>query len=164
MRLHLVDGTFELFRAHYAPRPDRRTPDGRDVDRVVLVDRIRKTELNEEGLKKRRGVSPESIPDLLALTGDEADGIPGLPGFGEKTAGLLLSEFVHIEKIPPIPMRWPRDVRGALRLSATLEQRRSDALLYRKLATLRLDAPVAATLEEMRFAGVPRAAFHSWCD
>ena len=70
----------------------------------------------------------------------------------------------HIEKIPPIPMRWPKEVRGALRLSATLEERRSDALLYRQLATLRLDAPVAATLEEMRFTGVPRAAFHSWCE
>ncbi len=132
--------------------------------RVVQVDRIRKAVIDEDALVKRRGVRPASIPDLLALTGDDADGIPGLPGFGEKTAAALLAEFGHLEQIPAQPLRWPAGVRGALRLSATLEAQRADALLYRTLATLRLDAPVPETLEELRFHGVPKEPFYKLCE
>src|SRR5580658_7767565 len=231
-RLHLVDGTFELFRAHYSKRPDHRTPGGKPFkavaglvssmryllrdpeeavthiaiafdnpirsfrndlydgykteegvdpdllaqfdaaeeatralgmvvwpmdryecddalatgaarfrdrvdqvriltpdkdlgqcivgDRVVLVDRIRKTVLDEAGLRERRGIAPESIPDFLALVGDPADGIPGVTGFGEKTASLLLGRFVHLEGIPMSASKWEVPVRGADRLASSL--------------------------------------------
>jgi 5'-3' exonuclease len=262
VRLHLVDGTFELFRAHYSKRPPRRSADGRDVKattglaeslrallrdpveavthvavafdnpirsfrndlfpgykteegvppellsqfdgaeeavralgvtvwsmrefeaddalasaahrfreevdqvriltpdkdlgqcllgrRVVQVDRIRGREIDEEALRARRGIGPESIPDFLALVGDPADGIPGLPGFGEKTASALLARHVHLESIPDGPSGWPAGIRGAAQLAATLAARRDDARLYRRLATLVRDVPIAETLEELR--------------
>jgi 5'-3' exonuclease len=129
---------------------------------VVQVDWRAKAVVDEEALRRRRGVGPASIPDLLALTGDDADGIPGLPGFGEKSAAALLAKFVHLERIPADPRAWP-PVRQAARLSATLEEHREDALLYRQLATLRTDAPIGS-LEEARFRGVPRDRFLAWCD
>jgi 5'-3' exonuclease len=129
---------------------------------VVQVDWRAKSVVDEDGLRKRRGVAPASIPDLLALVGDDADGIPGLPGFGEKSASALLAEFVHLEGIPPDARAWP-PVRRAAVLAATLEEHREDARLYRTLATLRTDAPIG-TLEEARFRGVPRDRFLAWCD
>jgi 5'-3' exonuclease len=274
MRLHLVDGTYELFRAHYSKRPPHRAPDGSDKKatvalasamlallhdeaeavthaavafdnpirsfrndlfdgyktddgvptellaqfdaaedavralgmavwsmrdfeaddalatgaarfadeveqvriltpdkdlgqclrgaRVVQVDWRAKSVFDEEALLRRRGVRPASVPDLLALTGDDADGIPGLPGFGEKSASALLAKFIHLEHIPADPASWPA-VRQAHRLAATLEQHRDEALLYRRLATLRTDAPIG-TLEEARFLGVPRGRFLALCD
>ena len=129
---------------------------------VVQVDWRAKAVVDEEALLRRRGVRPGSIPDLLALTGDDADGIPGLPGFGEKSASALLARFVHLDEIPADPARWPA-VRQAPRLAATLAERREDALLYRRLATLRTDAPIT-TLEETGFDGVPRGRFLELCD
>jgi 5'-3' exonuclease len=129
---------------------------------VVQVDWRGKSVVDEEALLRRRGIRPPSIPDLLALTGDDADGIPGLPGFGEKSASALLAKFIHLEHIPPSPSAWPA-VRQAPRLAATLEAHREDALLYRRLATLRTDAPIG-TLEETRFLGVPRDRFLALCD
>jgi 5'-3' exonuclease len=128
---------------------------------VVQVDWRAKAVVDEEALLRRRGLHPGSIPDWLALTGDDADGIPGLPGFGEKTASALLAKFLHLEQIPSDTRTWPA-VRQAPRLAATLEAHREDALLYRLLATLRTDAPVG-TLEETRFAGVPRDRFVAFC-
>jgi 5'-3' exonuclease len=95
--------------------------------------------------------------------GDTADGIPGIPGFGEKTAGALLHAFGHIEAIPPSPRAWPPDVRGADKLAANLAAERDAALLYRKLATLIEDVPLAESLEELEWKGVPRAEFEAWC-
>jgi 5'-3' exonuclease len=129
---------------------------------VVQVDWRAKIVLDEEGLRRRRRIGPRSVPDLLALVGDDADGIPGLPGFGEKSASALLAEFVHLEGIPPDARAWPA-VRRATTLAATLEERRDDARLYRTLATLRTDAPIG-TLDEARFRGVPRERFLAWCD
>jgi 5'-3' exonuclease len=272
-RLHLVDGTFELFRAHYSKRPDHRTPSGkpfkavaglvssmryllRDPDeavthiaiafdnpirsfrndlydgyktdegvdpdllaqfdvaeeatralgmvvwpmdryecddalatgaarfrdrvdqvrilspdkdlgqcivghRVVVVDRMRKKVLDEPGLRERRGIAPESIPDFLALVGDAADGIPGIPGFGEKSAALLLDRFVHIEAIPADAAQWNVPIRSADRLAATLRDRWTDALLYRKLATLATDVPLAESLEDLEYRGAT-ARFAAW--
>src|SRR5712692_4638938 len=258
MRLHLVDGTYELFRAHYSKRPPHRAPDGSDKKatvalafamlallhdegeavthaavafdnpirsfrndlfdgyktdegvppellaqfdsaeeavralatgaarfageveqvriltpdkdlgqclrgtHVVQVDRRAKTVIDEEALLRRRGIGPSSIPDLLAPTGDDADGIPGLPGFGEKSASALLAKFIHLDQIPANPATWPA-VRQAQRRAATLEEHRADALLYRRLATLRTDAPIG-TLEDARFLGVPRERFRALCD
>jgi len=275
MRLHLVDGTFELFRAHFTKRPGHLAPDGRDVkatvglatnllalihepaervthvaiafdnpihsfrnelfpgyksdegvppelraqfdlaeeaaralgvtvwsmreyeaddalataalrfrdeveqvriltpdkdlgqcltgQKVVQVDRIRVKVIDEAALLERRGIRPESIPDFLALVGDDADGIPGIPGFGEKTAAALLGAHLHLEAIPTDAARWPPAVRSAPQLAATLATRWQDALRYRQLATLLTDVPLAESLEDLRWRGVPRAALEAFC-
>ncbi len=274
MRLHLVDGTFELFRAHFAPRPTHLGPDGRDLkatvgvvmslfsllrdrqerathlavafdnpitsfrnalfdgykteggmdpvlrgqfddveravaaagftvwsmkdfeaddalasgaanfmtqveqvriltpdkdlgqalvsERVVQVDRIRRRELTVETLKAEKGLRPEQVPDFLALVGDTADGIPGLEGWGEKSASAVLGAYPHLEDIPADATTWSVVVRGAAKLSAQLEAHRADAVLYRTLATLRRDVPLAQTLEQLEWKGVS-AGFPSWC-
>ena len=104
------------------------------------------------------------MPDFLALTGDTADGIPGLPGFGEKSAGTLVGAYVHLEAIPDDPSRWTVKPRGALQLAATLAERPEEALFYRTLATLVDTVPLAESLDDLRFRGVPRARFEAWCD
>jgi 5'-3' exonuclease len=276
MRLHLVDGTYELFRAHYAPRPGHLAPSGRDAkatvgvvgsllallhekeesvthlavafdnpirsfrndlfpyyksdegvppelrsqfdaveegvraigvavwsmkeyeaddglatgarrfapeveqvrimtpdkdlgqclsgDHVVQVDRRQRKLTNEATFRALRGFGPKSMPDYLALTGDTADGIPGLPGFGEKAASMLVGAYEHIENIPELAHHWKVKPRGALTLATTLAEQRDDALLYRKLATLVDDVPMTDSLEDLRFRGVPRAQFEAWCD
>jgi len=131
--------------------------------RVVAVDRMRRREVDEAALRERRGIAPESVPDWLALVGDAADGIPGLPGFGARTAALLLAAHRHLEHIPLRPADWPPGVRGAARLARTLGAEREAALLYRRLATLVTDAPLAEPLEALRWDGIPRAGFEAWC-
>jgi len=131
--------------------------------RVVQVDRIRGTVVDEAALRARRGIAPGSVPDFLALVGDDADGIPGLPGFGEKTAAALLAVHLHLEDIPGDPGAWPAGLRGAPALAATLEARREEALLYRRLATLVTDVPLPETLGDLRWGGIPPAAFEAWC-
>ncbi len=131
--------------------------------RVVQVDRIRRRELDEAALLARRGIRPESVPDYLALVGDDADGIPGIPGFGEKTASRLLADHGHLESIPSAPERWPAGIRGAPQLARELERGREAATLYRRLATLVRDVPLAESLEELRWRGIPRARFERWC-
>jgi 5'-3' exonuclease len=145
------------------------TPDkdlGQSVrgSRVVQVDRLRNRVIDEDDVLRRRGVLPESVPDWLALVGDAADGIPGIPGFGEKTAAALLRVHLHVESIPTRAASWPRDIRSADRLAATLAARMDDALLYRKLATLIEDVPLPETLDDLAWRGVPRRAFESWCE
>jgi 5'-3' exonuclease len=130
---------------------------------VVMVDRIRRRELDEASLRARRGILPASVPDWLALVGDDADGIPGLPGFGERTASRLLEAHVRLEDIPVQAARWPAAIRGAAQLSAVLEAEREAAGLYRRLATLVTDAPLPGTLEDLRWRGIPRARFDRWC-
>jgi len=276
MRLHLVDGTYELYRAHYAPRPDHRAPDGWDAkatvgvassllsllhdpgeevthiavafdnpirsfrndlfpayksdegvppelraqfdtveaavralgiavwsmrefeaddalasgahrfaaqvdqvrimtpdkdlgqclqgDRVVMVDRRQNKVTDEAAFRARRGFGPRSMPDYLALTGDTADGIPGLTGFGDKSASLMIAAYQHLENIPDSVRAWNVLPRGAPQLAATLAAHRKEALLYRQLATLVETAPCAESLDEVRFTGVPRAEFEAWCD
>jgi 5'-3' exonuclease len=275
-RLHLVDGTYELFRAHYAPRPEHRRPDGRDAkatvgvvssmlallhepdeavthiaiafdnpirsfrndlypgyksdegvppelraqfdaveeavaalgiavwsmreheaddglatgarrfadqvdqvriltpdkdlgqclrgQRVVQIDRRQRKLTDEAAFRAARGFAPASMPDFLALTGDSADGFPGLPGFGDKSAGTLLGAYPRLEDIPRHAYQWSVKPRGALQLAETLAARLPEALLYRQLATLIEDAPVSATLDELRWGGVPRARFAAWCE
>jgi len=131
--------------------------------RIVQVDRRQMKTTDEAAFRERRGFAPASMPDYLALTGDAADGFPGLPGFGEKTAGLLIGAYAHLEAIPESATDWTVKPRGAPQLAATLASRREEAYLYRKLATLDGDAPVAESLEEVRFRGVPRARFEAWC-
>ena len=129
--------------------------------RVVCLDRRRRIVLDEKGVVAKFGVPPAAIPDWLALVGDTADGIPGIPGFGAKTAAALLARFGSLEKIPADPARWA--VRGAERLAATLRERRDDALLYRRLATLRTDVPLAEGLDDLRWRGADRAALEELC-
>ena len=269
MRLHLVDGTFELFRAHYSKRPDRIAPNGMDVkatvgmlssllglledvgeqvthlavafdnpiesfrnalfqggyktgehmdqaviaqfnlaeqavaalgvvvwsmdryeaddalataarrwrdqvaqvrilspdkdlgqcvtgNRVVLVDRIRRRVIDEDGVRTKHGCAPASIPDWLALVGDAADGIPGVPGFGAKTAAALLAEYGVVEAIPARSAHWNVKLRGAMRLAAALQERREEVALYKRLATLAADVPLAESLQELRWRGADR--------
>jgi len=275
MRLHLVDGTFELFRAHYSQRPGQRDASGRDVKatvglassllqlledqgeavshiavafdnpvasfrndlfdgyktgegmpeelaaqfdaaerataalgvtvwsmdryeaddalasgaarfrdqveqvrlmtpdkdlgqsirgtRVVQIDRMRKKLTDEQKLRELRGVGPASIPDWLGLMGDAADGIPGIPGFGAKSAAAVLAHYERIENIPDDPAEWKVAVRGAKRLAASLAERREEALLYKRLATLAEDAPISRRLAELEWKGVPRGAFEDFC-
>jgi 5'-3' exonuclease len=131
--------------------------------RVVMVDRMRRRELDEEGLRARRGIGPASVPDYLALVGDAADGIPGIRGFGARTAARLLGAHLHLEAIPAHPAAWPAAVRGAAQLAATLDAEREAAVLYRRLATLVTDAPLAESLEALRWRGIPRNRFERWC-
>ncbi len=132
--------------------------------KIVQVDRVRKREIDEEALRASWGVGPESIPDLLALIGDSADGIPGLPGIGEKTAAALLNTYLHLEAIPEDPAQWKVQVRGAAKVAATLSAMKEEALLYRRLATLALDVPMPDDPGALAFRGVPRAGFEAWCD
>lgn len=276
MRLHLVDGTYELFRAHFSKRPDHQAPDGRELkatvgvvrslvslladadeavthlavafdnpirsfrnelfdgyktdagvppellaqfdpveqavsalgvtvwsmDRweaddamataatrfaseveqvrlltpdkdlgqcvrastVVQVDRMRQKEIDEDALRARRGIGPRSIPDFLALVGDAADGIPGIPGFGEKSTATVLAHYEHLEAIPDRAQDWEVTVRGATRLAETLAARREDAILYKRLATLVTDVPLSERLEDLRWKGAPRETWEAWCE
>jgi 5'-3' exonuclease len=132
--------------------------------RVVLVDRIRRREIDEDALLARRGIRPESVPDWLALVGDDADGIPGLPGFGERTASALLGRFVHLEDVPAHHALWPAGIRGAAQLAAVLAAAREEALLFRRLATLVADVPLPGSLDDLRWAGIPRRGFAAWCE
>jgi 5'-3' exonuclease len=276
MRLHLVDGTYELYRAHYSQRPEHRAPSGRDAkatvgivesmlsllhdreeavthlavafdnpirsfrndlfpyyksdegvppelrsqfdaaeeairsigvtvwsmneheaddglasgarrfreeveqvriltpdkdlgqclqdDHIVQVDRRQKKVINEAAFRAERGFGPLSMPDFLALAGDSADGFPGVRGFGKKSASLILGVYEHLENIPADASEWRVDIRGASRLAATLVEQRAAAFLYRKLVTLVDTIPIAKSLEDLRFRGVPRARFMNWCD
>jgi 5'-3' exonuclease len=135
--------------------------------RIVLRDRMRKVEYDEDGILGKFGVRPSSIPDYLALVGDSSDGFPGLPGWGAKSAASVLAKFPHLEDIPTSVLEWEVDIRNASRLAATLDGQRADALLYRRLATLNRDAridDVTGTLDELAWTGVPRGEFVALCD
>ncbi|HVY49797.1 MAG TPA: 5'-3' exonuclease H3TH domain-containing protein, partial [Minicystis sp.] len=261
MRLHLVDGTYELFRAHFSKRPEQRTPAGRDakatiglafsllflledereqvthlavafdnpirsfrndlfagykteagvppelleqfdlaermtralgitvwsMDRweaddalatgaarfrhevdevrilspdkdlgqclkypnVIQVDRMRSKVIDRAALRAVRGIEPESVPDFLALVGDDADGIPGVPGIGEKTAAALLRRYKTIEGIPPLAASWEPQVRGAEKVARELAAHQADAALYKHLATLVEDVPLREGLGDL---------------
>ena len=134
---------------------------GRDV---VTLDRRRSIVLDDDGVRAKFGVGPKSIPDYLALVGDAADGIPGIPRWGKKSASTVLSKFHHIEMIPNDPNAWELDVRGAAGLAESLAIRRDEAMLYRRLATLRTDAPVPESLDELRWTGPDRPALEALCE
>ena len=145
--------------------PDKDLGQCLDGQRVVQVDRLRERVIDDVALRAQRGVAPRSIPDLLALVGDTADGIPGLPGIGDKTAGLLLGRYGHLEAIPAQASDWDVKVRGAETIAATLRDHREAALLYRRLATLVEDVPLPQTSpDDLAFRGVPRQAYERWCD
>ena len=276
MKIHLVDGTYELFRAHYSPRPGRTAPDGRDVkathglaqsliallnqpevthvgiafdsvirsfrndlfdgyktgdgvepdllaqfqwaediaaalgltvwpmaefeaddaiaaaavrfadhkevdqvlmcspdkdlaqvvsgQRVVALDRRKGEVMDEAGVIRKFGVPPAAIPDYLALVGDSADGIPGIPRWGARTTATVLTRYGSIDNVPLDADAWDVKVRGAGALATGLADRMDDALLYRQLATLRLDVSLPETEpEQLRWTGVRQPDFAEFC-
>src|SRR4030088_2700616 len=123
--------------------------------RVVQLDRRHNILRDEAGVVAKFGVRPESIPDYLAVVGDSADGFPGLPGWGVKAATLTLSQYPHLEDIPKDWRAWHPSIKKALSLSESLFSAWNDALLFRTLATLRLDVPAFDTVENLRWKGAP---------
>ncbi len=277
MKIHLVDGTFELFRAHYSPRPGRTAPDGRDIkathglaqsliallgqpdvshiavafdsvirsfrndmfegyktgdgvepdllaqfplaeqitaalgitvwpmaefeaddaiataavrfashpeveqvvmcspdkdmsqvvsgERVVMLDRRKGEIIDEAGVVEKFGVPPAAIADYLALVGDSADGIPGIPRWGARSTATVLTRYGHIEAIPTDMANWDVKVRGAGNLMAALTEQLDNAMLYRDLATLRLDVPLSETEPgQLRWSGVDRPRLEEVCE
>jgi 5'-3' exonuclease len=144
--------------------PDKDLAQCVDGERVVQRDRIRRVVYDEAGVIAKFGVPPASIPDYLALVGDSSDGYPGLPGWGAKSAGAVLARWKHLDAIPDDPRAWEVAVRSADRLAATLRERRADALLFRRLATLRRDAPLAESLADLEWRGAPRERWLAFCD
>jgi 5'-3' exonuclease len=124
--------------------------------RVVCLDRMRKKLLDEAGVIAKFGVTPAQIPDYLALVGDSADGIPGVPRWGAKSAAAVLREYGTLDAIPDSATAWRVPVRGAVALAESLAGRRADALLYKRLATLRVDVPLSENLADLRYQGAPR--------
>ena len=131
--------------------------------RVVLLDRMRRRILDEQGVVEKFGVPPSSIPDWLALVGDAADGYPGVPRWGAKSAAALLSVYPHLEAIPDRESEWSASVRGAAALAASLRDHRDEAYLYRRLATLRTDVPLVERLEDLRWRGARREDLTALC-
>ena len=125
---------------------------------VVQFDRRKREMRDEAKVVEKFGVKPSSIPDYLALIGDSADGFPGLPGFGPKSAAMVLAKFKHVDNVPEHNADWNLPLRGAGKLAKTLADNRALALLFKDLATLRTEPPVVKTIDELRWAG-PTAGF-----
>jgi len=130
-------------------------------DRIVQLDRRTREIRNEDGVRQKFGVLPASIPDWLAMVGDSADGYPGLPGWGARSAATVLARYGHLEAIPPSASDWDVPVRGAARLAATFRAERERACLFRTLATLRTDAPIDTDVDALRWRG-PRPELGEW--
>jgi 5'-3' exonuclease len=124
--------------------------------RIVAVDRRRGQTIDQQGVREKFGVEPESIPDWLALVGDKADGIPGIPRWGARSASAALAAHHHWDQIPEDPLDWRFKVRGAASLAASLAAHRDQLPLYRTLATLRRDVPLSETLEQLEWRGALR--------
>ena len=136
--------------------PDKDLAQLVDGTRVVCWDRRRDVVIDEAGVIEKFGVPPQSIPDWLALVGDSADGYPGIPGWGAKSASAVLARYVHLESIPDDPGGWHVDGIGAGRaasLAASLSQRRGEALLFKQLATVREDVPLVEKLGDLKWQG-----------
>ncbi|HKF04236.1 MAG TPA: 5'-3' exonuclease H3TH domain-containing protein [Candidatus Sulfotelmatobacter sp.] len=132
-------------------------------NRVVQVDRRREIVRDEAAIEAKFGVKPESIPDYLAVTGDSADGYPGIAGWGAKAAAAVFSRYGHLEDVPRDSRDWDPSIKRAKGLAQSLFQSWDDALLFRTLATLRLDAPVFESLDELKWDG-PRPEFEQFCE
>jgi len=130
--------------------PDKDLSQCIDGARIVQLDRRTNIVRDEAGVIAKFGVSPRSIPDYLAVVGDSADGFPGVPGWGKKAAAAVLSRYPHLEDIPKDWRNWHPSIRNAPRLSKALTASWDDALLFRTLATLRTDAPVFDSVDELR--------------
>ena len=121
--------------------------------RVVQLNRRTRTFFDEAGVIAKFGVPPASIPDYLALVGDAADGFPGLPGWGAKSAAAVLARYGHLETVPADPRAWNVNVASAAKLAQTLARDRELAMLFRDLATLRTEIPLFDDVDELRWNG-----------
>jgi len=124
-----------------------------DDGRIMQLDRRQEILYDRAGVVEKFGVPPAAIPDWLALVGDAADGIPGLPGWGAKSSSTLLARYGHLEAIPTDPEDWDVTVRGAAKLGSTLVEHRDEVLLYRHLTTLDPTAPVMGHVDELAWKG-----------
>ena len=131
-------------------------------DRIVQLDRRKNEVRDAAGVVEKFGVKAESIPDYLALVGDSADGFPGIAGWGAKAAASVLSRYRHLESIPKDWRKWDSSIRRSKSLAESLFAAWDDALLFRKLATLRLDVPVFDSVDGLRWQG-PRPGFAQLC-
>jgi 5'-3' exonuclease len=163
----LASAAFKSAKDHHVEQVLICTPD-KDLaqsvvgKRVVQVDRRRETVRDEKGVVEKFGVKPESIPDYLAVVGDTADGYPGLSGWGVKAASLVLSQYPHLEAVPKEWRQWHPSIKKARGLSESLFGSWNEALLFRTLATLRLDVPVFNSTDDLHWKG-PRAGFEDLC-
>ncbi len=158
--------------ARYADRFDKvvmLTPD-KDLSQCVVggwivgYDRRKGAFIDEDGVKEKFGVGPASIPDYLALVGDSADGLPGVPGWGAKSSGAVLARYPHLEAVPLDPEQWDVSVRGAARLAENFREHLAHALLFRYLATLRRDVPMPDDPGYLEWQGAHREPFEELCD
>jgi len=143
--------------------PDKDLAQCVSARRVVMLDRRKDKLMDEEGVRAKFGVSPWSIPDYLAVVGDSADGYPGVPGWGAKSAATLLARYRFLEDIPRDPDKWDVKVRGAARLAASLSENWEQALLFRELSTLRTEALPPFPLDDLEWTG-PRGGFDELCE
>ncbi len=133
--------------------PDKDLAQCVEGERVVQVERRSGAVRDEAAVRAKFGVPPASIPDWLALVGDSADGYPGVPGWGAKSAAAVLAHYGHLEQIPANARSWPAGIRGTLTLAASLEAHREEAALFKVLATLRRDAPVSPDVDALAWRG-----------
>lgn len=144
--------------------PDKDLMQCVETDRVVVWDRMRERIFGEADVVEKFGVSPASIPDYLALVGDSADGIPGIPRWGKKAAATILARYAHLEAIPHDDTEWQVRLRGSRALSEELRNHWQLSLLYRDLATLRRDVPLGESLDDLRYRGADRPALEAVCE
>ena len=143
--------------------PDKDLAQVVSSSKVVSLDRRRNAVLDEQGVIAKYGVPPSSIPDYLALVGDAADGIPGVPRWGAKSTAQVLQKFGHIEDIPDDAGLWGIKVRGANSLAQNLVEHRKATELYRELATLRFDVPITQSLDDLTWLGAGRGEYQALC-
>lgn len=117
---------------------------------------MRRSQRDETGVWEKFGIGPASVPDYLALVGDTADGIPSIAGWGAKSTATVLAHYTNLEAIPDDPEKWEVAVRGAKRLAGNLAAGREEVSLYKRLATLRQDVPLAESLSDLAWRGALR--------
>jgi 5'-3' exonuclease len=133
-------------------------------NRVVMLDRMNQQIMGEQQVIEKWGVPPAAIPDYLALVGDSADGIPGIPRWGAKSSAAILAAYGAIEAIPADETEWSVKIRGAKQLAQNLRGMSSEAKLYKLLTTLRTDVPLTETVDDLRWRGARRAELTAFCE
>ena len=130
--------------------------------KVITRDRMRRKQFDVDAVKEKMGVPPALIPDYLALVGDSADGIPGVPKWGAKSSAALLNRYGGVEHIPDDETTWDIKVRGAAGLAENLRAARDVVGLYKTLATLREDVPIQESLDDIKWTGPDAAALDAF--